>query len=154
MNEQPGATPAPSSSTADVTGPRIVAAIIDIVLLGIVFVILSVLFGDSDSSSGDDGASFELSLTGLPALLFFVLTMAYYAVLESQSGQTLGKRVMKLRVVAIDGQLTLGKALIRTLLRIIDGLPFFYLLGFIVMLVSQRKQRIGDMAAGTIVVRA
>lgn len=150
MNEQSGATP----SVEDVTGPRIAAALIDVVLLGIVFVVLSLLFGESEGDTGDGGASFELGLTGLPALLFFALTMAYYIVLESQNGQTLGKRIMKLRVVAIDGQLSLGKVVIRTLLRIVDALPFLYLVGFVIMLISKRKQRLGDMAAGTLVVRA
>ena len=46
------------------------------------------------------------------------------------------------------------KSFIRNLLRIIDGLPVFYLLGLIVMVSSKRKQRIGDMAAGTVVVKA
>jgi uncharacterized RDD family membrane protein YckC len=50
--------------------------------------------------------------------------------------------------------LTLGKVAIRTVLRIVDGLPFLYLLGLIVVAVSKQNQRIGDMAAGTLVVKA
>jgi uncharacterized RDD family membrane protein YckC len=42
---------------------------------------------------------------------------------------------------------------VRTILRIVDSLPAFYLLGFIVVVASKEKQRIGDMAAGTVVVR-
>ncbi|MGI8539921.1 MAG: RDD family protein [Rubrobacteraceae bacterium] len=46
----------------------------------------------------------------------------------------------------------LGKAAIRTVLRIVDGL-FFYLVAFVMVLVSGKNQRLGDMAAGTLVVR-
>jgi uncharacterized RDD family membrane protein YckC len=42
---------------------------------------------------------------------------------------------------------------VRTILRIVDAFPAFYLVGFVVMITSQKKQRIGDMAAGTVVVR-
>ena len=80
--------------------------------------------------------------------------VGYYFMLEMQNGQTVGKRIMHLRVVAVDGVLTPQKVLIRTLLRIVDGLPVFYLVGLLVMVTSARKQRVGDMAAGTLVVKA
>jgi uncharacterized RDD family membrane protein YckC len=153
MNEQNPAAP-PTPSAPDVTGSRIVAALIDFALMAGVFVIMAVLFGDSDASSGDDGSSFNLSLNGAPFIIFIVIVLGYYFVLESQRGQTIGKMVMGLRVAAVDGELSAQKVLIRTLLRIIDSLPFLYLIGFIVMLTSGRKQRIGDMAAGTVVVKA
>jgi uncharacterized RDD family membrane protein YckC len=55
----------------------------------------------------------------------------------------------------VDGQpLTRQKVAIRTVLRLVDGLPFLYLVGFIAMVASKQKQRLGDMAAGTIVVKA
>ncbi len=135
-------------------GPRIVAAIIDVVILAVVFVILAVLFGDFGSSSSGNGSSFNASLGTLGSLIFFVIVMGYYFVLESQTGQTIGKKVMNIRVTAVDGTLTGQKVAIRTILRIIDGLPFLYLLGVIVAAASSKNQRIGDMAAGTVVVRA
>lgn len=152
MNEQ-AATSIPI--TQDVTGPRIVAAIIDIVLLGILFVIMSAVFGDSTSSSGDDGASFNLSLNGLPALIYFAVVLAYYFVLELKTGQTVGKMLLKLKVVTVSGApLTPQSVGLRTVLRIIDSLPFLYLVGFIAVAVSKKKQRLGDMVAGTQVVKA
>jgi uncharacterized RDD family membrane protein YckC len=152
MNEEP-ATSAPTT-VEDVTGSRIVAALIDFVLLAIVFVIMAAIFGDSSSDSGDDGSGFSVSLSGLPFIIYLVIVLGYYYVLESQTGQTIGKMVMKLRVVAVEGELTAQKVVIRTVLRIVDSLPFLYLIGFIVMMTSARRQRIGDMAAGTLVVKA
>jgi uncharacterized RDD family membrane protein YckC len=152
MNEEPVA--APPTSAPDVTGSRIVAALIDIVLIAVVFVIMAALLGDSSASSGEDGSSFSLQLSGLPLILYIIIVLGYFFVLESKKGQTVGKMVMSLRVEAVEGPLTPQKVLIRTLLRLVDSLPFLYLVGFIVMLTSGKKQRIGDMAAGTVVVKA
>jgi uncharacterized RDD family membrane protein YckC len=147
MNAEPAATP--TQATENLLGRRIVAGIIDLVVLFIIFFIIGLLFGDSDTSG--DGASFELS--GLPALLGFVVAFGYYFVMEATSGQTLGKKVMGIKVVALDGPFSWGKSAIRTILRIVDGF-FFYVVAVIVIAISKRGQRIGDMAAGTIVVRA
>ena len=136
--------------TENLTGKRIVAGIIDVVILAVLFVIMSMLFGDADS----EGSSFSLNLDGGPALLYFLLVMAYYIGLEGTSGQTLGKKAMGLRVVALDGALTWGKVVVRNLLRIVDGLPFLYLVGVISIAVSKKHQRIGDMAAQTVVTTA
>jgi uncharacterized RDD family membrane protein YckC len=152
MNEQPASVP--STPLEDVTGVRILAALIDLVLLAILFVVVAILIGDS-SSGGEDEKGFSVRLNNGPLLLYVLLCMAYYFLMEAFSGgQTIGKRLMKLRVVALEGALTPSKVLLRTLCRIVDGLPFLYLLGLIMVATSQRKQRIGDMAAGTIVVRA
>jgi uncharacterized RDD family membrane protein YckC len=133
----------------NVTGPRIVAAIIDIVILAVSFVILGALMGDTEAGDGN----FAVGLNGLPALLFFLLALAYYTVPEALTGKTPGKAIMGLKVVKLDGEYSWGPAIVRNLLRIIDGLPVFYLLGFILIAVSSKNQRLGDMLAGTIVVR-
>ena len=152
MNEQSSAAPVIASQ--DVTGIRIVAGIIDAIVLAVVFFIMSALFGDADSSNGDDGSGFEVSLSGLPFILFIVISFGYYFVLEAYNqGQTLGKKLMGIRVVAVEGALDPGKVAIRTVLRIVDGF-LFYLVAVIVIVTSQRKQRVGDMAAGTLVVKA
>jgi len=78
----------------------------------------------------------------------------YFTYFEGSSGQTLGKKALGIKVVKENGnKLTYGDAFIRTILRIIDSIGA-YLLGLIVILVSQKKQRIGDLAAHTIVVKA
>jgi uncharacterized RDD family membrane protein YckC len=154
MSEE--APPAPISAVrTDVTGKRIVAAIIDIVLLALLFIVMGLLFGDTQSSSGDDGSSVEINLSGGPFIAYVVLSFAYYFVLELITGQTIGKKIMKLRVAMLNGSpLAAGPVAIRTVLRIIDGLPVLYLVGFISIVASKEKQRIGDMAAGTVVVEA
>ena len=137
-------------ATENLTGRRVVAGAIDVVILAVVFFIMAALFGDTKS----DSSSFSVNLSGGPAVLYFLIVLAYYLVPEGLSGQTPGKKIMGLRVLALTGQLSWGKVAIRTILRLVDGLPIFYLVGIIAIAVSKRHQRIGDMAAQTIVVRA
>src|SRR6202453_4051205 len=90
------------------------------------------------------------------AIIFinFCLIWGYFALFEAYwHGQTPGKRAMKLRVIKDSGrQITLFEALARNLLRVVDYLPSLYLVGVITMLCNKRNQRLGDLAAGTIVV--
>lgn len=89
------------------------------------------------------------------ALSSFILGIAYPIVLEWYwQGQTVGKRIMRLRVVDEDGlRLHFGQVVIRNLLRFVDALPAFYLVGGSVCLFTRRSQRLGDLAANTIVIR-
>lgn len=91
----------------------------------------------------------------LITLLYFVIPIFYGIAFEWwMRGQTLGKRVMRLRVMDAGGlRLRFGQVVMRNLLRAVDSLPAFYLLGGAVCLLSRRCQRLGDLAAGTIVVR-
>ena len=86
--------------------------------------------------------------------LNFVLIWGYFTLFEAfWHGQTPGKHVMKLRVIKDSGrQITLFEAMSRNLLRFVDNLPALYLVGVITMLCTKRHQRLGDLAAGTIVV--
>ena len=88
--------------------------------------------------------------------LYIVLCFAYFFIFENATGQTLGKRVMGIKVVAADGLVTPQKVATRTLLRVLDGFPWVlpYLVGTVVAATSSKHQRIGDMAAKTLVVRA
>jgi uncharacterized RDD family membrane protein YckC len=147
MNEMSGAAPAAASSE-NLLGVRIVAGLIDFVVIVIIGVIMTVLFGDTKT----DDSSFEFSLTGAPFVIYVLLSFAYYFVLENARGQTLGKMAMGLKVVSTSGPMTPGKIVVRTLLRIVDGF-LFYLVAVIAIAASKEHQRIGDMAAGTNVVR-
>ncbi|MDX6382383.1 MAG: hypothetical protein QOI57_3407 [Rubrobacteraceae bacterium] len=133
-----------------VTGRRVLAIIIDGILLGLVFGLMSFLFGTA--STGEGGAN--ASLNGVAALVYFLIAFAYFTILEGYLGQTVGKMLLGIKVVREDnGEVPgIGAAAIRTLLRIIDGL-FFYLVGFIAVMASAKRQRLGDMAAHTLVVR-
>lgn len=134
----------------NLTGPRIVAGFIDVILVAILGVAMAAIFGEVGSTEDED---FTIELNGLPFLLYLALGFAYYFVMESAGGQTIGKRIMGLKVAALDGSLTPGKVAIRTILRVVDGFAL-YLVGLIVVAISKQNQRIGDMAAGTIIVRA
>lgn len=89
------------------------------------------------------------------ALLYFAVTLSYSMVLEWYwRGQTIGKRLLRLRVVDAQGlRLQASQIVIRNLLRFVDLLPLLYLVGGVACLVSRRGQRLGDLAANTIVVR-
>jgi uncharacterized RDD family membrane protein YckC len=88
-------------------------------------------------------------------LLYFAVMTGYGVALEwFWNGRTLGKRVVGLRVADARGlRLTFSQVLIRNLLRAVDSLPLFYLVGGTVCVLNSRLQRLGDLAAGTIVVR-
>jgi uncharacterized RDD family membrane protein YckC len=133
-----------------VTGRRVVATLVDGIVLGVVFAVMSMLFGSSSAQGGQVSASLE----GFSALVYFVVVFAYYILMEGYLGQTVGKMLLGIKVVREEtGEVPgLGGAAIRTVLRIIDGL-FFYLVAFISVLASGKNQRLGDMVAHTLVVR-
>jgi uncharacterized RDD family membrane protein YckC len=88
-------------------------------------------------------------------ILFFALSIGYRIVLEWRwRGQTIGKRALSLRVVDAQGlRVQFSQIVIRNLLRFVDALPAFYLVGGIACVASQRGQRLGDFAANTVVIR-
>jgi uncharacterized RDD family membrane protein YckC len=92
----------------------------------------------------------------LSLLLFFAVSLGYGMVLEwLWRGQTIGKRLLRLRVVDAQGlKLHSSQIIIRNLLRAVDMLPGFYLVGGMACLLSRRAQRLGDIAANTLVIRS
>ncbi|MFN2390393.1 MAG: RDD family protein, partial [Pyrinomonadaceae bacterium] len=92
-------------------------------------------------------------------IVLFLIFAVYFIFFEwLWNGQTPGKRLLKLRVIREDGRpVTLWEAIARNLLRIFDAVPGFilpvYSVGLITIFMSRRDQRIGDMFAGTVVVR-
>jgi uncharacterized RDD family membrane protein YckC len=97
-----------------------------------------------------------LQLSALITLVAILIAWSYYILLEwLWQGQTVGKRFSGLRVIREDGAPAGFVAiLIRNLVRLVDFLPGFYGLGLMVIILSPRSQRLGDIAAGTYVVRA
>ena len=127
-------------------GRRAVAIIIDSILLCIVGYVIAMFTGGTTSTG--------FNISGGPAFLLFGIALVYYVVMEATSGATLGKKAMGLKVVKEDGgAMDWQASIIRNILRIIDGF-FFYLVGAIVVWVSKKRQRLGDMAAHTLVVKA
>lgn len=89
-------------------------------------------------------------------LAYFAVSIGYGIATEwSWRGQTLGKRLLRLRVIDAEGlRLQPSQVVLRNLLRAVDILPGFYLVGGLALLLTRRAQRLGDLAANTIVVRA
>ena len=126
-------------------GRRGAAVIIDTIVIAVIGGALGV---GAMGFGADLTSPVNLAATAL-GLLYFILLEGYL------DGQTLGKKLLKIRVVREDGgDLDLRGAVLRNVLRIIDALPFFYLIGIIVIYVSDDNQRIGDLVGDTYVVRA
>ncbi|MFB6085620.1 MAG: RDD family protein [Halodesulfurarchaeum sp.] len=91
---------------------------------------------------------------GLTGLLAGAGGLVYFIALEGAGGQTVGKRVMGIAVVKSNGRTSDTKsAAVRNLLRIVDGLPVFYAVGIVLMLLSGDSQRLGDRLGDTLVVK-
>jgi uncharacterized RDD family membrane protein YckC len=103
--------------------------------------------GNAAAILSADWASF------LGGILYFAISVGYAIVLEWRwHGQTVGKRLFGLRVIDVHGlRLQPSQIVLRNLLRLIDMLPLFYLVGGIAALLSRKGQRLGDLAANTVV---
>lgn len=139
-------------------GSRFVALLVDHLIMVGAFILEIFLFAWIAALAPKTGTA-GLNTAGkwfLAILIFanFCIIWGYFALFEALwHGQTPGKRVMKLRVIKDSGrQITLFESLTRNLLRFVDYLPSLYLVGVITMLCNKRHQRLGDLAAGTLVV--
>lgn len=134
-------------------GSRFLAIAIDtliefaiaLVLFLVGYFIVVVAFG-----AGQSGVWIVAALV----LIGFTLFYGYFAIFEAVwNGQTPGKRMVGLRVITLSGR-PLGpmESIIRNLLRIVDQMPAFYAVGIVSVFVTAKHQRLGDLAAGTVVV--
>ena len=118
---------------------RILAFLIDYIIITIFFLILM-------SFSSNDVVIKIILASTVSILSFF-----YFVISEYKYGYTIGKKLVKIKVQNLSGkQITLKQALIRNLLRIIDSLPMFYIVGIISILITKNRQRVGDILAKTI----
>src|ERR1039457_499529 len=92
----------------------------------------------------------------LRIFIFFLLNWGYFTLFEAfWNGRTPGKRVARIRVIERSGRaIGLFESMARNLIRYVDQIPFFYAVGVITMFVTRQHQRLGDLAARTLVVRA
>jgi uncharacterized RDD family membrane protein YckC len=134
----------------DILGKRVRAALVDFLVILVLLVVIATLFGNDKARNWSLWAETQ----GGPRVAFLLLTFAYFVVTEMVWGQTLGKRLLGLRVVRDDGaKADTGPVLVRNLVRLIDWLPLLYVVGAItVFATGERRQRLGDLAAGTRVV--
>jgi uncharacterized RDD family membrane protein YckC len=143
---------------------RFLALLVDTVLsliityvLFIVVLIVSLLLSAGGAAVGGAGVGESLFGLGVAAqfVIWFLIDWGYMVLLETVwSGQTVGKKMMGLRVIQDTGvRVGVYQSLLRNLVRPLDKLPVFYLVGGVAALFSGTQQRIGDLLAGTIVVR-
>jgi uncharacterized RDD family membrane protein YckC len=103
---------------------------------------------------GGFGAAWLGGMFGILGLMW-ILWLIYFTYFEGTSGQTLGKRLTHIKVAKEDGSTCdIGSALVRNILRIVDHLPFLYILGIILIAATEKRQRLGDMLGRTIVIKA
>ncbi len=131
----------------------LIDAFIQTAVSGVTILLLLLIFG-----------TFSLPNTGMGVglVLWFLMNWFYHGLFETYfNGQTPGKRLMRIRVVSVDGQPVSGlQAVLRNVLRILDGQPgvfyllgpFVYQFGLVAALMNDRFQRLGDLACGTMVV--
>jgi len=151
-------------------GPRTLAALVDLAISSslamVALVILTAAIGALFIlvGLGDSISEFKEGRVQLPALVFLIFGIlvvvfgvaavmhGYYIYYETKTGATLGKRILGLRVVTLDGHpITRQQAITRDLVRwYVDGLFIFPAL--LSILVTKKRQRIGDLAAGTLVI--
>jgi uncharacterized RDD family membrane protein YckC len=131
-------------------GSRFLAQAIDVMLLLLLFFFLSLAALLLNSLSGNG----RLSLL-IWVILSFALFLLYFPILEGiWGGQTVGKRLLRLRVLGDRGEpVTVTQVVIRNLIRLVDFLPVLYGVGIITLFVQGGSKRLGDFAAGTVVVR-
>ncbi len=131
-------------------GTRGIAQILDLLIVTGLLIALFFFAAAIVATTQSDVAGTLIELFGS-----FVLIFGYFWISEALfSGQTLGKRAFRLRVVGDRGEpMTWMQAGIRNVVRIIDFLPYGYGVGMIVLFANGRGKRLGDLAAGTIVVK-
>jgi len=126
-------------------GIRVVAAILDAVIVSVAWYLILWKWGDAAADGG-------VELTGTPALLLLLATAAFWIVPEWLLGATPGKWACDLQVATLTGgDISLSQSLKRNVLRLLDFLPF-YVTGFVSASLTPKRQRLGDLWAKTIVV--
>jgi len=130
-------------------GTRALAQVLDLlvvagILLAVYFIAIAAVAANANTVA-----------TLIAIMGSFVVIFGYFWISESLwSGQTIGKKAFRLRAVGDRGEpLTFGQAGIRNIVRIVDFLPYAYGVGLVVLFVNGKGKRLGDLAAGTIVVK-
>ena len=128
---------------------RFLAWFIDQLFIQVILAVVGVLF--SLLGIFTSGIALAFSVIG-----WFVVGTGYGIFFEwSWRGQTIGKKLFRLRVVDVEGmRLQFNQIVVRNLLRFIDELPLFYFIGGVACWMNPKCQRLGDLAANTVVVRS
>src|SRR5262249_30291034 len=141
-------------------GSRAGAAIVDTLIQLTTLLVVTIALGAAAAVAGAGSDLLDSDTLGIVAVAVWLLaallvTSGYYMVFEIVwNGQTPGKRLLNVRVIRESGYpIRPVDSVIRNLVRLVDWLPFLYGFGALVMLFNKRSKRLGDFAAGTMVVR-
>lgn len=139
-------------------GIRGVAIAIDsVVWFALLFVAtfpIAALTGDITTAGGTTSADLEGTASLVGFTLWLALGVGYHTLAEWRLGRTLGKHLVAVRVRTADGSpLTLRSSLVRNVVRLVDVLPVLYVVGVVSIALGDRKVRLGDRVAGTVVIR-
>ena len=135
-------------------GSRFLAIAVDTALQLVVILSLVLILVAARVAAGTGFGGWATWVQAAMVLVYFGLMHGYFAIFEALwSGQTPGKRLIGLRVISTSGRpITAFDSILRNLLRIIDSIPGIYAVGLLSVFVTARNQRLGDLAAGTVVV--
>ena len=134
------------------SGTRFTAGLLDLVILGTVLLGAILVLAIASSFDPSGASDFLVSFVAMGALLLAVVYQVGFH--WRDSGRTPGKRALGIRVIAADGQpASLAQFVLRGVITLADILPLPLPVGLIVIAVSPKRQRLGDLAAGTLVVR-
>ncbi len=135
-------------------GRRFVALFIDFVILSAVFFpVTRIVKGTWVMSSQNHIWNYGMFVTDPLCLIFLVVIVLYFILLEGVFGATIGKKILGLSIVQVDGQNAgMKRSIIRNLLRVVDALPAFNILGIVLIVSSSERTRFGDRVAGTRVI--
>lgn len=135
-------------------GSRCLALALDTLFLFVLTMLTFVIAVPAAAFSAHGPSATANWILAIWVILSFLITWGYFSAFEVVwRGQTPGKRLAHLRVISATGHpATVGQILARNLVRIVDALPGVYSVGMVCMLLSRRSQRLGDLAAGTVVV--
>ncbi len=149
----------PAASPYQGVAIRFVALLIDVVILAIITGVVTLplqmpIINVIDITNAPTVTTSPNPLAWLGGLISLLIIFGYFVLMEGAYGQTVGKMAVKIKVVREDGsKISYADAVVRNVLRIIDGI-LAYLIGAILIWTSDEKQRLGDRAAHTVVVKA
>jgi len=137
-------------------GSRFIAGLLDNLLIALMYLILFVLLlvvGINVAGSIGISNAAEMWLLAIIILIAFAIYWGYFVLFEMYTnGQSPGKKYMKIRVVQVEGGgISFNSIAIRNLLRVVDAIGGYAVAG-ITMFVTKKVQRLGDLAAGTVVI--
>lgn len=136
-------------------GSRFIAVLVDMLIWAAGLFVLGILLYILQPALQSFSQLSYQWVVAIVTFALFLLNWGYFTLFEAfWNGRTPGKRLARIRVIQRSGRpIGLLESMARNLVRYVDQIPFFYAVGIITMFVTRQHQRLGDLAAGTLVVR-